>query len=83
MSQESFHGLKDVRDIEVWLYSYVSLSSAADIADFQNSVELQSQWPPSLYTSVIIWNQDYLFVCVEVLRPSQPNGINVERGQFT
>ena len=24
-----------------------------------------------------------LFVCVEVLRPSQPNGGHVERGQFT
>ena len=23
------------------------------------------------------------FVCVEVLRPSQPNGGHVERGQFT
>ena len=24
-----------------------------------------------------------LFVCVQVLRPSQPNGGHVERGQFT
>ena len=25
----------------------------------------------------------FCFVCVEVLRPSQPNGGHVERGQFT
>ena len=46
----------------------------------------------SILVTCVIWNSGkknnrFFFVCVEVLRPSQPNGVmqwgHVERGQFT
>ena len=63
-----------------WVYTLKKKRSAKKLLDDVYAISFLIFF---IKAYVVGTHLNCLFVCVEVLRPSQPNGGHVERGQFT